>query len=139
MSTRSQIKVRGSEVMLYKHSDGYPEETLPTLGETMKRFIKERGNEPDYALAQIMRAFARRDEQRRKEWLKEIKDNPDKYSEYMLETYSKPRMTGWGIDTIRHGDIEYLYHIDLIEGKIEVERINWDSDDEIVEVIDLLA
>ena len=137
MSTRSQIKVRGSEIMIYKHSDGYPEGVLPTLTETMKRFIKERGHEPDYALAQIMRAFARRDEENRKEWLEEIKNNPEDYPEYMLESYQKQRMTGWGLDTIRHGDIEYMYHVDLIEGEIKVEHINWDSDNEIEQIVNL--
>ena len=113
MSTRSQIKVKGSEIMIYKHSDGYPSETLPTLIGTMQTFIKERGNEPDYALAQIMRAFARRDEKRRKEKL--AKD--DVFSKY----YEKQQMTGWGLDTVRHGDIEFLYTVDLSKGVVIVE------------------
>ena len=65
MSTRSQIKVKGSEIMIYKHSDGYPEGVMPTLKEIVKTFADKRGNEPDYALAQIMRAYARRDEEKR--------------------------------------------------------------------------
>jgi len=113
MSTRAQIKVKGSEVMIYKHSDGYPSETLPTLIGTMQTFIKERGNEPDYALAQIMRAFARRDEKRRQEKL--AKD--DVFSKY----YEKQQMTGWGLDTVRHGDIEFLYTVDLSKGVVIVE------------------
>ena len=113
MSTRAQIKVKGSEVMIYKHSDGYPSETLPTLIGTMQTFIKERGNEPDYALAQIMRAFARRDEKRRQEKL--AKD--DAFSKY----YEKQQMTGWGLDTVRHGDIEFLYTVDLSKGVVIVE------------------
>jgi hypothetical protein len=112
MSTRAQIKVRGSEIMIYKHSDGYPSEVIPTLQKVMKQFLIERGNEPDYALAQIMRAFARRDEKRRVERLK--KD--DNFSQY----YKEHRMTGWGLDTIRHGDIEFLYIVDLEVGVIVI-------------------
>jgi len=119
MSTRSQIKVKGSEIMIYKHSDGYPSEVMPTLEKVMKQFIKERGNEPDYALAQIMRAFARRDEKRRKEGLK----RNDSFS----SIYEEPSMTGWGLDCVQHGDIEYLYKVDLEEGIILIKDL-WNDD-----------
>ena len=130
MSTRAQIQIKGSEVMIYKHSDGYPSETLPTLIGTMQTFIKERGNEPDYALAQIMRAFARRDEKRRQEQLerhqnelaKWEEDEPEYESVKMwVDIYGKHRMTGWGLDTVRHGDIEFLYTVDLSKGVVIVE------------------
>ena len=131
MSTRSQIKVKGSEIMIYKHSDGYPSEVMPTLTEVMTQFIVERGNEPDYALAQIMRAFARRDEKRRQEILNEYENQLDKWEgeedepEYeMLKMnkliYEDHSMTGWGLDTVRHGDIEYLYLVDLELGVIVI-------------------
>lgn len=112
MSTRSQIKVKGSEVMIYKHSDGYPSEVMPTLTEVMTQFIRERGNEPDYALAQIVRAFARRDEERRKE----IAASDSNFA----HMYQEHSMTGWGLDTVRHGDIEYLYLVDLELGVIVI-------------------
>lgn len=114
MSTRSQIKVKGSEVMIYKHSDGYPEGVIPVLKPILERFVAERGNEPDYALAQIMRAFARHDEEYRKKRLEEAED------EIVKNMYKQPRMTGWGLDTVRHGDIEYLYKVDLEERVIYV-------------------
>ena len=138
MSTRAQIKVQGSEIMIYKHSDGYPSEVLPTLVDIMKTFIRARGNEPDYALAQIMRAFARRDEQRRKERLKETKmalkkweddkESPE-YNSFKMweEMYSEQSMTGWGLDCTAHGDIEYLYQVDLKKGRVIVNDL-WNGD-----------
>lgn len=112
MSTRGQIKVKGSEILIYKHSDSYPSEVMPTLEKVMKQFIQERGNQPDYALAQIMRAFARRDEERRQELLAEGGE--------FASIYENHRMTGWGLDTVRHGDIEYLYLVDLELGVIVI-------------------
>ena len=121
MSTRAQIKVQGSEIMIYKHSDGYPSEVLPTLVGTMKVFIRARGNEPDYALAQIMRAFARRDEKRRQAILAD-----DEQKEWH-SIYKEPHMTGWGLDCVVHGDIEYLYQVDLKKGRVIVNDL-WNGD-----------
>lgn len=126
MSTRSQIKVKGSEIMIYKHSDGYPSEVMPTLKEVMTQFIQERGNEPDYALAQIMRAFARHDEERKGEKLKQAKRNND---DFWIDIYSKVSMTGWGLDTVIHGDIEYLYEVDLEKGRIIINNSGGFGDD----------
>lgn len=132
MSTRSQIKVKGSDIMIYKHSDGYPSGVMPTLKKTVEWFIEERGNEPDYALAQIMRAFARRDERKRKEGLAEHKamlenfEGEEDSTEYKhlkmwVDMYSKQSPTGWGLDCIRHGDIDYMYIVDLKNGIITIE------------------
>lgn len=120
MSTRSQIKVKGSEVLIYKHSDGYPSEVLPTLVPIMRRFKNERGNDVEYANAQIMRAFARRDEKRRKERYKEYKNSEDEFENQLADDYKEPFMTGWGISTKKHGDIEYFYEVDLKEGVVSV-------------------
>ena len=117
--------------MIYKHSDGYPSEVMPTLEKIMKQFIQERGNEPDYALAQIMRAFARRDEKRRKERLEDIKEDIREANdaeesgllselEKWQEIYKNHSMTGWGLDCVQHGDIEYLYLVDLELGVIVI-------------------
>ena len=122
MSTSAQIRVKGSDVLIYKHYDGYPSDVLPVLKDILSRYIKERGpRDYEYATAQIMRKFAREDEERRKQF----EDN-----DFGAD---KPRLTGWGLGTRLHGDIRYFYEIDLKERKIIVKEPNlefWDSGDE---------
>jgi hypothetical protein len=144
MSTRGQIKVKGSEIMIYKHSDSYPGGVMPTLKEIVKTFADKRGNDPAYALAQIMRAFARRDEKRRLERLEETKErireaNDREESgllselEVWLKMYQKHSMTGWGLDCVQHGDIEYLYEVDLEKRTITIYDL-WEGTEEVVKV-----
>lgn len=111
MSTRAQICIkRDTEgfkdtggIYIYKHSDGYPEGVLPTLAPFVERFTKNRGDDPCYLLCQIVRAFAVVD-------FKSERLNDGAYGQF----------TGWGLDTVEHGDIEYLYEIDSATGKIYV-------------------
>ncbi len=100
MSTRSQIKLKEThdDIYIYKHCDGYPEGVLPTLKPFVDKFIKERGYDPEYLLAQIVRCFAVEDYKR----AAEDTTGYGRFSEF----------TGWGLDRQRHGDIEYLYEID---------------------------
>ncbi len=73
MSTRCQIIVKGNdEVKIYKHCDGYPEGILPVLTDLLQQFIYERGDDPEYCVAQIIMAFARDGEKRRTEWVELI-------------------------------------------------------------------
>lgn len=127
MSTRGQIKVVGSDVMIYKHSDSYPEGVMPTLKDIVSTFADERGNDPAYALAQIMRAYARRDEEERQAIL------ADDEQEGWNSIYEEPHMTGWGLDCVQHGDIEYLYEVDLAERTITIKDI-WEGTEEVVKV-----
>jgi len=117
MATRGQIGVKGSDVLIYKHWDCYPEETLPTLKDTVGVFYEERGNDPEYCVAQIVRAYARRDEERRKE----RKERAEKGEQRVMGNYESPSMTGWGL-RCKHvaPDIEYFYWVDLEEPAIEV-------------------
>lgn len=104
MSTRAQICIkRDTEgfkdtggIYIYKHYDGYPEGVMPTLAPMVKEFIENRGDDAAYLLAQIVREFA----------------------------YSNPRSsqphTGWGLDTVKHGDTEYLYEVDSVTGAIYI-------------------
>lgn len=120
MSTRCQIGVKGSKVLIYKHCDGYPSEVLPTLVPIMRRFREERGDEVEYAIAQIMRAFARRDEERRKDRYEEYRTSKDAFDRKIAENYGEPSILGWGVSTIKHGDIEYFYEVNLEEGYIRI-------------------
>lgn len=90
MSTRCQIVVMENEttmypVKIYKHCDGYPEGVLPTLEPFAQEFARDRGNDPEYMAAQIVRRFA--------------------------VDGSRDSFTGWGLCTEWHGDIEYAYQV----------------------------
>jgi hypothetical protein len=119
MATRAQICIkRDTEgfaqtggIYIYKHNDGYPSDVMDVLAPTVKEFIAKRGNDAPYLLAYmakrgndapyllayIMRKFASRDDR---------DDN--------LE------VTGWGLDTEEHGDIDYLYQVDSVTGEVLV-------------------
>lgn len=104
MSTRAQVMVKGSPILVYKHCDGYPDGVLPFLTEFIARFVKNRGNDPAYFLAQLLRHNAISGEAEAKvgDW---SKDKP--------QYWPSNTFTGWGLDCVVHGDIEYLYVVDL--------------------------
>lgn len=131
MSTRAQVQVKGSEVMIYRHSDGYPSGVLPTLVPRMKGFIKARGtNDVEYATANVMKAFV--------EEYREDADASIDRGMLDLEMYHDMfRYTGLGIGTQMHGDIEFFYEIDLKEKKLIVYAVEWEGGKNIDEIIDL--
>jgi hypothetical protein len=113
MSTRAQICIKRDTpgfketggIYIYKHCDGYPEGehgVLRILKPFVERFVKARGNEPDYLLCQIVREFAYADPR-----------EPG-------EEWGGQRFIGWGLDTVQHGDIEYLYEVDSATGIVYV-------------------
>lgn len=97
MSTRCQIQVEGSNVIIYKHMDGMPDRVLPWLEPFVARFHAARGHEPDYLTARILVDGVREDGPRREPF----------------------EFIGWGLDTEYHGDIAYLYRIRR-DGTVEV-------------------
>ena len=63
MGTSAKIKVEGLkseglDIAVYKHYDGYPEGTLPWLEKFNKEFAKNRGDDPSYKFAQLLRSSA---------------------------------------------------------------------------------
>ena len=93
MGTRAFIKVEGTPVALYKHFDGYPEGTLPWLVEFHSSFIENRGVDPDYEIAQLVRSSVLL---------------ADKYG------LDDSKLTGWGLYVIDNdeeigGMISYVY------------------------------
>lgn len=120
MSTRCQIVIKDGEsfnpIKIYKHSDGYPNGVLPTLEPFIKDFVVNRGPDVEYCLAQIVRHFA----------VKDFVRNDKK------EVPSSSRYIGWGLDTELHGDIEFLYIVDLSQGG-NVETI---SGSKLIEIIE---
>lgn len=60
MGTSAAIFVKGLPgVCVYKHFDGYPEATLPWLTEFNSTFTTNRGDDPSYKFAQLLRSSAR--------------------------------------------------------------------------------
>lgn len=93
MSTRCQIKVVGLDARLYKHYDGYPEGVMPILKSFLEKFKKVSPWDPAYLLARMTQHFC---------------NNTDKDR---AGNSAELNMLGYGIDSITHGDIEYLYTI----------------------------
>jgi len=110
MATRALIKIEDSElkdIAVYKHFDGYPEATLPWLEYFHKKFLDNRGWDPQYEFAQLLRSSA---------W-DAAKFNLDNSKE-----------TGWGVvNTAVAGNLsaEYLYI--LKKTGIEIKYFNWDA------------
>ena len=60
MATRCTIIIEGIDlVKVYKHHDGYPEATLEWLQSFNEDFTKNRGDDPEYKIAQLLRSSAR--------------------------------------------------------------------------------
>ena len=59
MGTRCVIRVEGIDfAQVYKHFDGYPEGTLPWLEKFNQEFFENRGADPEYKMAQLLRSSA---------------------------------------------------------------------------------
>jgi len=100
MSTNAVIRVEGlGGIEAYKHYDGYPSGTLPWLQQFNSTFTRERGDDPAYKMAQLMRSsFA-------------VKE------EFDLDPSTT---TGWGIDTEGSFLWDYLYILRR-DGTVEVQ------------------
>lgn len=113
MSTRANIIIKDKyrELYFYRHSDGYPEGTLPTLNKFLDLVItnKIRDN--------VSQAAG---------WL--ILIGADEYKKYESFAWSKEdelMVQGWKVGAYEptsgiHGDIDYLYIVDLDEKEIKV-------------------
>ena len=77
MATRAIISIEGfTTARLYKHFDGAPAHTLPWLEAFNKDFTENRGDDPEYKFAQLLRSSIRDAE------------------EFNLD---KSKHTGWGV------------------------------------------
>jgi hypothetical protein len=116
MSTRANIIIKDQydKLFFYRHSDGYPEGTLPTL-EKFLNYVKE-GHIRD----NVGQAAG---------WL--ILIGAEEYAEYRKDVSNlcapdfDHDFNGWKagayeITTGIHGDIEFLYIIDLDKKTIEI-------------------
>lgn len=111
MSTRCNIKlVDGTdELWFYRHSDGYPKGAMPTLEEFMVNVIN--GNIRD----NLSQAGG---------WL--IYYGAKEYG--LHDPNGQDEYSGWKVGSIepttgQHGDIEYLYTLDLVKKTIKTKKI----------------
>ncbi len=116
MSTRCQVIIKDqySEVWFYRHSDGYPDGVMPSL-EKFLGWVKE-GRIRDNA-------------EQSSGWLVIL--GHQEYAEY--GTGAEPTLGGGGMGwkvgayepcaPVKHGDIEYLYTVDLHTKRITVKEV----------------
>lgn len=130
MSTRCQIIFEGCDVVIYRHSDGYPEGAsgvIKALKASVANFVKWRGYDECYMPAHVMHDL-----------IAEHKKELDKYIRREKKAggyaaYEQAKYIGYGIESYPdesaylHGDIEWLYVVKK-DGTIEVRKC-W-SDDE---------
>jgi hypothetical protein len=102
MATRATIQLEGYTVAkLYKHWDGYPSATLQWLEEFNNDFVENRGDDPSYKFAQLIRSSA-----------------------FDCEKYGldPSRHTGWGvIEFIGDSGDEYQYRL-MNDGTVVVSQ-----------------
>ncbi len=115
MSTRCQIQVEGSKVLLYIHSDGYPAGILPTLLPFVAKFVKGRGDDEEYMPARILQVFMNEADKHMEEFRTKMPDLLGKPASY-------EGLLGFGVDTEIHGDIAYLYIVKK-GGAVEVQKV----------------
>ena len=85
----AKITVEGNaQICLYKHFDGDPESTLPWLEWFNKDFTSERGDDPEYKLAQLIRSSVRD--------CQKFNLDPSIY-------------TGWGVGLSKNFDCNFAY------------------------------
>jgi len=131
MSTRANVVIKDKydELWFYRHSDGYPEGTMPTL----KKFInlvkkgKIRDNVYQASGWLIILGAEEYKHHHIKRQEKTYEDlTPEQEEEWKDKIPTVP--IGWKVGafeptTGKHGDIEYLYTIDLDKKTIVTERI----------------
>lgn len=93
MATRAIIKIEGCYyACIYKHWDGYPDGLLAWLESFNKDFAENRGNDPQYKFAQLLRDSVRNEK------------------DFNLDS---SRYTGWGVYPLPCGagqGYEYTLH-----------------------------
>ena len=101
MATRACVKIEGVNfAKVYKHWDGYPEGMLGWLKTFNHRFAENRGDDPQYKFAQLLRSST----------------NP----EFELD---KNEFTGYGVIPFDSNCGEEYEYILLTNGEVEIKEI----------------
>ena len=106
MSTRAQIQIEGSKVLLYLHGDGMPESVLPVLLPFLVEFHAERGHDPMYLPVRFLQRWA---------------NDLDRALMKSAKTFNyKPNLfLSIGVGTEIHGDLDFFYRV-RENGTVEV-------------------
>jgi hypothetical protein len=135
MSTRCQIGFYRSEqskihrphrpyALLYKHSDGYPDHTLPLLVDILAKFEARRGLDDDeYLPAWVSWFLINNSVEARKETVREAKERG--FSELSYQDGISCLGHGLCFDKKFHGDIEFYYRI--TPEKLHVYEVGFDK------------
>ncbi len=108
MSTPAVIRVEGFKAAeLYKHCDGYPSATLPWLEKFNQDFSAQRGDDPNYKFAQLLRSSA------------------FDCAEFRLDP---GRHTGWGVFPFDTSYCSYMYVLKK-DGTVKVVESQGDDDE----------
>lgn len=97
------------EVLIYKHSDGYPEGTLPQLVDFCRTFNEHRGlRDTEYATARCVQFMTNFDD-----------GEMTKFQQEQGKDWGKEwSFLGYGVGTGFHGDVEYYYLVTPEEIKV---------------------
>jgi hypothetical protein len=117
MSTRANVIIRqgNDNIVFYRHSDGYPEVTGKDLKEFVKGYAsKFRNNVTQSAGWLIIHG--------RENWIKQQEILTKRYGS--LGTAYAWKCGDYEITTELHGDIDYVYTIDLDKGILETQNVN---------------
>jgi len=128
MSTRCNVRIKDNYETLwfYRHSDGYPSVTVPSLWKILTWLHEARiRNNPEQAAGWLILIGA--DEYR--DCGKFEKNGNRLPKENVLEPGSPDEISGWKCGAYEpctgvHGDIEYLYEIDLDAQKLRCFKVS---------------
>ena len=120
MSTRANIIIKdnNSKLFFYRHSDGYPEGTMPTL-EKFLNLVKEKRIRSNVNQASGWLILIGAEEYGKS--LKSLRENPADINMINWEVGAYEPTTGI------HGDIDYLYIIDLGNLSIKIIEENFEQ------------
>lgn len=149
MSTRANIIITGQfgdRLYLYRHSDGYPERALPLL-EKFCKHVNEGTIRRDASQASgWLIAFGMQEHNTLSPWENKGKAGV-KWRTVSDIAPHKSLFSGWKVGSIEpttdiHGDVEWVYHIDLrnLEGvKVETFNLAEEKDAQAVDKLRSLA
>ena len=115
MSTRCQIKIEGNKAMIYQHSDGMPGSILPDVLPFLATFHRFRGDDPEYLAARLSQHLMNISDKCLAEMNERMK------SMFPTNKVVGPEVLGFGVGTVVHSDIEFLYTVKH-DGSVLVEE-----------------
>jgi len=123
MSTRANIIIKDEyeELIFYRHSDGYPEGTMPTLKKFLN-LVKSGKIRDDASQAAGWLIIIGHEE-----YLKDFRGETKPFGTKLFNS-ENDRLSDWKVGAYEptsqiHGDIEYLYTVDLEKKEITYKKV----------------